>query len=65
VVHLATHVTALSEADDFDMDLEFTEMINCGDQLTRQESFAMHRRWAEQCLTIMARHPFAARLLGT
>src|SRR6266511_1713687 len=64
VVHLCTHVAALAEADDIDLELDFTELLNCGDQLTREQSFDMHRRWARQCLAILRTHPTAARFLG-
>lgn len=64
LVHLCTHVSGLAEADDYDLDFHFTDLLNCGDQLTRQESFAMHRRWAQQCLTILDRHAASAKLLG-
>jgi hypothetical protein len=64
VTHLAAHVLALSQADEFELELDFTEMINCDGQLTRRQSIDMHYRWAEQCLTVLERHPHSAHLLG-
>jgi 7-cyano-7-deazaguanine synthase in queuosine biosynthesis len=63
VVQLAAHAIGLDECDDLDFELEFPELLNCGDQITRDETFAMHRRWAQQCLAIMRTHPGAARVI--
>jgi 7-cyano-7-deazaguanine synthase in queuosine biosynthesis len=64
VVHLSCHVSAIAEADDSKFEWDFTEFVNVGDQLTRDESFAMHRRWADQALAILRIHPFSAGYLS-
>lgn len=61
-MHLCAHVNELAEADDIQMEYQFTDLLNCGDQLTRAESFDMHRRWARQCLNVL--EPRADRQRG-
>lgn len=64
VVHLCDHVAAMAGADDGELELDFTDLVNVGDQLTRVESFAMHRRWADQALAVLRSHPVSANVLG-
>jgi hypothetical protein len=64
IVDLAAQAIGMSELDDPDLELEYPELLNCGDQLTVDDSFAMHRRWANQCLAVMRTHREAAALAG-
>ncbi|WP_203933920.1 7-cyano-7-deazaguanine synthase [Virgisporangium ochraceum] len=64
IVHLGAQVTAIAEADDAQLELDLTDLVNGGDQITRDESFEMHRRWADQAIAVLRAHPVSARLLG-
>jgi 7-cyano-7-deazaguanine synthase in queuosine biosynthesis len=64
LVDLAVLAITVSEFDDAELELEYPELLNCGDQLTVDECFAMHRRWADQCLRVMRTHREATALAG-
>ncbi|HZO68690.1 MAG TPA: 7-cyano-7-deazaguanine synthase [Kribbellaceae bacterium] len=64
LVDLAAQAIDMCELDDAALEYEYPELLNCGDQLTRDDSFAMHRRWASQCLAVMRTYRHAAALAG-
>jgi hypothetical protein len=62
VIHLITHALNL-QGDDEEIELSYPELLTCGDQLTPADSLTMHRRWSDQCLKVIRRHPEATAFM--
>lgn len=59
--HMAQLAVDLRDEDDESLLLEYSELLDVGLGLTVEESIKMHRRWADQFLTVAGGHTESAK----
>lgn len=61
--HMLQLATDLIDLPDALVKLDYPELLNVTAPQTVADNLAMHRRWAEQCLEVAQRHPYARQQL--
>ena len=64
LVHLCMVVQEIGELDDLQFELKHPEILDGGTQITPAQVRALYRRWAEQALEVLSRHPVPQGLTG-
>jgi hypothetical protein len=61
---LCQFVGQLTDLTDSDLFIEYPELLDGAPALTPTESLTLYRRWGEQAMHELRRHPVPRRLLG-
>jgi hypothetical protein len=62
LTHLVRIVRDLDMLSDLDLQLSYPELLNGGAQLDVRATIELHRRWAQQAITVLGNHPVPAGL---
>lgn len=63
LVHLAMLASELVTMSDPDLELSYPELLNTGPDLNLKEAVELHRRWGNQAVAVLCRHPYTATLV--
>ena len=64
LVHLVTSIIDLQSKSDFELDLDFPELMGGGRHMSTAEARALHRRWADQAALVLHSHTVSGAMLS-